>query len=41
MAESGGGEEEEWEYYDDNKDLPDFWQVRSPLIIGVYFKFIT
>ncbi len=22
------GEEEGWEYYDDNEVLPDFWQVR-------------
>jgi hypothetical protein len=29
MSKSGEGEEEEeWEYYDDNKVLPDFWQVR-------------
>ncbi len=31
MAEKGenvGGEEESWEYYDDNEVLPDFWQVR-------------
>jgi hypothetical protein len=31
MAEKGenvDGEEESWEYYDDNEVLPDFWQVR-------------